>query len=395
MAGITVRYRYNKRDVRTPIFDATEYVRFDAVPEEIEEGFSPQFDNSRHIFDANVSLTPIRWGTFRVGYGHEAIERHGRGFADVGEHIFRASFDTFTSRYVTVRAAVDTGRRRGTGFVETATWLETEDLTLITGPGGTQPTLRYYDEADRNRTRGSLLVTVMPRDSVDLFVQFAGGKDTYLADPSAPVSRPGEQFGLLNSQVTTWNVGVNVHPTDVLAFGANYGRDTYGSLQRSRAANPPPDPTWTDPSRDWTLDNDDRINTANLYLDLLRAVRKTDIRFAYDYSDSNNSFAHGGPRVATLAAAGQFIPLPDVENRWHRLTADVQYFLTQRAGIGAGYYFEKLRIEDFNTIDTNGPVSFAPATGQPRIEWLGGLITGYGNRPYTGHTVYLRALYRF
>ena len=29
------------------------------------------------------------------------------------------------------------------------------------------------------------------------------------------------------------------------------------------------------------------------------------------------------------------------------------------------------------------------------LRTLGGLMTGYGNRPYTGHTVYLRALYRF
>jgi hypothetical protein len=195
--------------------------------------------------------------------------------------------------------------------------------------------------------------------------------------------------------VTTWNAGVNVHPTDVLAFGANYGRDSYGSFQRSRNANPPPDPTWTDPTRDWTLDNDDKVNTATVYLDLLRAVRKTDIRFAYDYSDSDNSFVHGGPRVATLAAAGQFIPLPNVQNTWHRLTADAHYFLSRHAGIGVGYYFEKLSIADFNAIDTNGPVGFTPATGQPRIEWLGGLFTGYANRPYTGHTVFVRALYRF
>lgn len=31
--NFNVRYRYNDRDVRTPVFDATEYVRFDAVPE--------------------------------------------------------------------------------------------------------------------------------------------------------------------------------------------------------------------------------------------------------------------------------------------------------------------------------------------------------------------------
>jgi hypothetical protein len=303
--NFTVRYRYNQRDVQTPTFDATEYVRFDAVPEEIEEGLSHQFDTSRHIFDANVSFTPARWGTLRVGYGHEAVERHGRGFSDVGEHIFRVSFDTFSSRWVTVRAGFDVARRRGEGFVETG-------IDYELGPGGTQPTLRYYDEANRDRTRGSLLFTVMPRDTVDVYVSFAGGKDEYMADTSVPVSRPGELFGLQDSDVTSWNAGVN-----------------------------------------------------------------------------------GGPRIAALASLNQFIPLPDVENTWHRATADVQYFFTSRAGIGGGYYFEKLDIVDFNTIDTNGPGGFTPATGAPRIDWPGGLITGYGNRPYTGHTAYVRLLYRF
>jgi hypothetical protein len=235
----------------------------------------------------------------------------------------------------------------------------------------------------------------MPRDTVDVYVQFAGGKDTYLADDSVPVSRPGELFGLQESTTMSVNVGVDFHPTNVIGVGANYGRDNYGSFQRSRNANPPPDPTWTDPSRDWTLDNDDAINSASIYLDLLRAVRNTDIRFGYDYSDSDNSFVHGGPRIAALTTANQFIPLPDVENTWHRLTADVQYFFTEKAGVGFGYYFEKLDVADFNTLDGTGSVGFAPADGVPRIDWLGGLITGYGNRPYTGHTTFVRVLYRF
>ena len=132
-----------------------------------------------------------------------------------------------------------------------------------------------------------------------------------------------------------------------------------------------------------------------MYLDLLRAVRNTDIRFGYDYSDSDNSFVHGGPRIAALTALNQFIPLPDVENTWQRLTADVSTSSTRRVGIGVGYYFEKLDVIDFNTLDTDGPVGFAPATGDPRLDWLGGLTMGYGNRPYTGNTVSVRALYRF
>jgi hypothetical protein len=289
---------------------------------------------------------------------------------------------------MTVRAAFDAGRRRGEGFVETG-------IDYEEGPGGTQPTLRYFDEADRNRKRGSVILTVFPRDTFDVFVQFAGGKDEYLPDNSVPVSRPGELFGLLESTSTSWNTGVNVHPTDVVSFGASYGRDTYGSFQRSRNANPPPDPTWTDPSRDWTLDNDDKINTTSFFLDLLRAVRNTDIRLVYDYSDSGNSFVHGGPRIAALAAINQFIPLPNVDNTWQRLNADVQYYFNSRTGVGVGYYFEKLDVVDFNTLDTNGPGGFAPETGDPRLDWLGGLTLGYGNRPYTGHTAYLRLLYRF
>ncbi len=148
-----MRYRFNKRDVQTPIFDATEYVRFDAVPEEIEEGHSPQFDNSRHIFDATASFTPGHLGTVRVGYGHEQVRRDGRGFADVGENIFRASWDTYSNEYLSIRASFDAGWRRGTGFVEAASGGDDTDIP-ISGPGGTQPTLRYYDEADRDRTRG-------------------------------------------------------------------------------------------------------------------------------------------------------------------------------------------------------------------------------------------------
>ncbi|HEX2444861.1 MAG TPA: MtrB/PioB family outer membrane beta-barrel protein [Vicinamibacterales bacterium] len=386
--NVVVRYRFNDRDVQTPVFDATEYVRFDAVPEEIEEGLSHQFDTQRQIFDANASFAATSWASLRVGYGYEGVERHGRGFSDTGENIFRVSFDTFASALVTIRAGFDVSRRRGEGFVETG-------IDYETGPGGTQPTLRYYDEADRDRTRGSLLFSVMPRDTVDLYFMFSGGKDEYLIDESAPVERPGELFGLQDASVTSWNLGVNFYPADHLAVGANYGRDDYSALQLSRNANPPPDPSWTDPNRNWTLDNDEQVNTFNVYLDLLRAIRDTDIRFGYDYNDSDNALAHGGPRIASLAAANQFIPLPNVENTWHRVRADVQYFFSNRTGVGLGYYFESLDIVDFNTIDTPGPIGFVAETGDPRIDWLGGLITGYGNRSYTGHSIYLRALYRF
>lgn len=387
--GFQARYRYNERDVNTPQFDATEYVRFDAVPEEIEEGFSHQYDTTRQTFDANALFSLTGWGGLRVGYGHDAYERHGRGFDESGEDTFRVSFDTVWNRVFSIRASFDVSSREGEGFVETGTDYEE-------GPGGTQPTLRYYDEGDRDRRRASILLNVNPGDVVNFYVSYAGGRDEYGVGAGAPVSRPDELFGLQEAEVTAWTLGFNVYPREGVTLGANYGREEFSSTQKSRNANPAPDPSWDDPARDWFLDNDEDVDNFNLYLDL-SAFKDVEIRAGYDYSESDNGFNHYGPRINALRALSppQSIPLPNVTNTWQRLTADLKYFFTARAGLGVGYYFEKLDIEDFNTIDEGGPVGFGGGDEVARIDWLGGLITGYGNRPYSGSNVYLRFLYRF
>jgi hypothetical protein len=225
-----------------------------------------------------------------------------------------------------------------------------------------------------------------------VYFQFAAGRDEYLADESVPPGR--EFFGLLDADVTAWNIGVSATPRETVSLGVNYGRDTYSTLQKSRNANPPPDPTWTDPTRDWTLDNDESVNNFNLWVELAD-VRGAGVRFGYDYSDSDNAFVHGGPRIDSLQAAAQFIPLPNVTNSWHRLTADVKFFFTKNVGLGVGYYYEKLNVSDFATIDANGSVGFTSPTGTTRIDYLGALFSGYGSRPYDGQNFFLRLLYRF
>jgi hypothetical protein len=380
------RYRYNERDVTTPPFDATYNVRFDAVPENVPGTVTHQFDINRQTFDLNGTFNLSNAGAVRVGYTHDAFERHGRGFSDVSENIFRASYDLISQQYFSVRAGFDHGQRRGEGFILSG-------IDYETGTGGEQPGLRYYDESDRDRTRANVVLTVTPADIAQIYFSYSQGKEEYFADDSVPPGR--EFFGLLDADVKAWNVGVSLNPNEKVAVGASYGQDTYETLQNSRNANPPPDASWTDPTRNWFLNNDEDVNNFNVFMDVSKIGGKTDLRFAYDFSDSDNSFIHSGPRIDTLRALGQSIPLPNVTNSWHRLTADVKYFFAQNIGVGLGYYYEKLDISDFNTIDTNGSVGFTAATGEPRLEYLGGLVTGYGNRPYDGQNVYVRLLYLF
>jgi hypothetical protein len=87
--------------------------------------------------------------------------------------------------------------------------------------------------------------------------------------------------------------------------------------------------------------------------------------------------------------------LPDITTSWNRFTADVKYFIDARVGIGFAYWYEKLDVRDYAAIDANGSVGFTPETGTVRVDYLGGLITGYNARPYTGNTAFVRLLYLF
>jgi hypothetical protein len=233
-----------------------------------------------------------------------------------------------------------------------------------------------------------------------IYFQYAHGKDEYLADDFIPEGR--EQFGLLDSDYDAWNIGATINPNEKIAFGVNYGQDEWSAFQKSRNANPPPDSSWTDPNRNWTLDNGEEVNNFNLWLELTQAISNLDLRFDYDRSDSDNAFGYGGPRIATLAATppGQFIALPNVENEWTRFTIDAKFFFTPRIGVGVGYYYEDFEVSDFAAIDsgttaTTAGTVFSGFTGVPRWDYLGEVLTGYMNRPYSGQNFFIRGLYRF
>ncbi|MFA5909167.1 MAG: MtrB/PioB family outer membrane beta-barrel protein [Vicinamibacterales bacterium] len=392
---IQARYRYNEHDNNTPHFDGREYVRFDGVPEELAdepttpfvEGYSEYFHITRKNFDANATFGLRDMGSLRVGYANEMFEREGRGFSDVSENTFRLAYDANLYNRATVRATFDAGSRRGDGYILSG-------IDYESGPAGTQPGLRYYDEADRDRTRASVIFSVNPAPMVDVFVQWSTTKDTFLADESIPAGR--EYFGLMSQDVDAVVAGLNLNPNDTVHFGLSWGRDKFDALQKSRNSNPPPDASWIDPSRNWTLDNNEVVNTFMTYLDLNGlAGAKADVRFSYELNDSDNAFTYGGPRISALQATNAFVPLPNVVNEWQRFAVDLKYFLTSAVGAGIGYAYDKQSITDWNTIDSNGPVGFTDATGIPRIDWLGSLRTGYGNRPYEGHRVFVRLLYRF
>jgi len=367
--GLRARYRYNDRNNLTPEFDGRSYVAFDAAP---RAGiFSRYYNITQNTLDVTGSFNVIRYATLNVGYVYNGWERTHRQFSNVNDHTLRTSIDVLGNEWVTVRANYDYTQRKNSGYSP-----ELNDEI------GHQPGVRFYDEAERTRNRGTLMATFNPIDIIDITAMYSMGRDNY-------ANGQGFEFGLLDNDNENVSVVLGITPSDRVNVGASYGRDHYKANQVSRNANPAPDAQWTDPARNWSLNNEEIVNNVDVFLNLPELFAKTNVRFNYDYSDSDNGFTFGGPRISSLAAAGTFLPLPNVTNTWNRLTADVQYRFAQRVGLGLGYWYEKFDVSDFATIDLPGQ------PGQPRIDYLGALTTGYGNRPYKGSTAFLRVLYFF
>ncbi len=400
---LVARYRFNGRnDLRRP-FEAVEYVREDAVPEETGGAAEP-LSIDRHTLDVSAKFTAIPKSAIKVGYLEDKLEHTIRATQGWKDKTVRVSFDTVGNQYVTLRAMYDHTNRETIGF----------DPHVL-AEMAMQPAARFYDEAARKRDRATFMVDLTPTDSIGLNLSYTYGKDDYQEGD------PTQKFGLLNNTNKTYTAGVSYAPSAKVSLGADYGNESFEAFQASRTANPDSGvpgayQSWTDPNHDWNLTNDEKVNTFTAYLNLLDVIQKTEIRATYDYSDSDQGFLYGGPRIgamqnnsiltpgdarpcaATLPSC--FVALPNVTNTWQHFTVDLKYNASKKLGLGLTYWYEKFEVEDYATINTAGPqtlprTDLGPQTDIARMDWLGNIGTGYGNRPYTGSTVFVRMFYLF
>jgi hypothetical protein len=154
------------------------------------------------------------------------------------------------------------------------------------------------------------------------------------------------------------------------------------------------------------MDNDEDVTNAGLWIDLIQALPKTDIRFSYDFSDSDLLIDMYGPRIEAFKApdntalrnpldsrpcatgiASCFIPWPNVTNSWTQMKLDIRHMMRPNLGLGLGFRYQKLDVVDFNTLDN--------ADGTPRFDSNGLIGTGYGNRPFDGTTIIAKVIYKF
>ncbi len=346
----TARYRSYDFDNRTPVFHVGNTVSYDTTVAAFAEGGTSPYSLNRKTFDAEVSVTPLRYAALRAGYTREQVDQNFRQFDTTTEHTLRLSADATGISWLMVRAVYEHAKRAGSGFDEQAL----DDI-------GEQISLRQFDISDRTSDRVSLVAQVNPIASFGINGTVSAGNE----------DRPGAVFGLRSNDNRAYQLGVDYVPRSSISLGASYEWERYTSLQASRQANP--GAQFNDPTRDWTTSGDDKSSTFSASMDLLKLLRKTDIRLAYDLSHAESLYVYGLAPVTTLATP---IQLPAVVNELQRATVDVRYHFTQHFAAGLVYWFDKYGVNDFaagaQTLTTIAQPSF--------------LMIGYLDRPYTANT---------
>jgi MtrB/PioB family decaheme-associated outer membrane protein len=353
----TARYRQYTFDNRTPTFRVNQTVTYDQTLTTHPLGGTEAFGSDRKSFDAEAALTPWSFTSFRVGYTREDIERTFRIFESTVEDVVRASADTTLLSWLTIRGQYEHGNRRGRG-------LDEEALDTI----GEQVALRQFDISDRVVDRFSTIVQATVTDAFGVNFQASVGRE----------DRPESLFGLRSNDNHAVGFGFDYVPRETISIGASYQYETFTALQRSRQANP--GPQFNDPTRDWTTDSDDRIQTVSASADFLKLWPRTDIRLVFDASRGESTYVYGLVPGSTLAQPQQ---LPEVLNRFNRATADVQYELSRHFRAGVVFWYDRFDVNDF---------AFNPETLNS-IAQPGMLALRYVWKPYRASSTWARITY--
>jgi MtrB/PioB family decaheme-associated outer membrane protein len=371
---VTAGYRLYDFDNRTPEFAMTERFAYDNAGSAVDPPvFTEPFGMVRHTLDADLKLKPASGVAAGIGFTRLVEDRTHRIFESTTDNVVRFSFDSVSYQYFTVRTKYEHAQRRGTGIEEGE-----RELASI----GEQPGMRHFDVAARDRDRVTVLGSITPVTNVGVSLSVAAGKDDYLES----------LFGLRDNTHRVYGAGVDITPAERVVLSASYSYERYNALSRSRQANP--GVQFTDPSRNWATDAADRAHSWLMSADIGRIADKVDLRFSYDFSRARARYTYiTGPvpdrTLPEEAVVSTTLPtpseLPPTLSELQRGTADIIYALASHLSIGASYWHERYRVNDF-TLD---------ADANPDLARGQALLIGYLYRPFTANTVWGRLIYHW
>jgi MtrB/PioB family decaheme-associated outer membrane protein len=267
------------------------------------------------------------------GYAWEdwARDPDVRNLETTSEKTPSVSFDYTALDWFSLRASYASGSRRGSAYTTAAT----EILNF-----------RRFDEADRDRTRLTLISSVSPTDDITLSLTLQTGEDKF----------PGSQYGIVRDNSTMTGLDVDWSPVTRFTLSAGWVhedvKDSANYRYRTGAVG---SATYDNPTYRWMNTNKDRNTSYYTTMTVGLIPDKLDFTGTWSVTDShwwmynvNPTTPTGGTAAQNLSATAQ--DWPEVTQRMEPLSVSLRYRYSNEWAMTLRFQSERYQQTDFRTV---------------------------------------------
>jgi len=334
---LTGRVRYFALTDHTEALEIPAFVLNDRTLT-IEDLLAVRYPYAKDNASASATWRLAGLGSVTGGYDFERWERNApvRNTRHTNEHAGRVALNLMPLDWLELRGSVTASRRRIVGDYLAVT----EDQL---------PTLRRFDQADRNRTRWEVQTGLLPVEGFSVAGLLGGSRSNYL----------NSEFGLQLERSSLLGGELEWTATKHISLGANYTHETFKSRQRSKYREPT---QLNNPTYDWVSNNDDFINTFGASLSAELLPGRLEVGGMLELSKArleNHAFNPQTPTggTATQNANAAASDWPDITQKWLPASAYAQYHVYRDWFATVRFTWDKFNKKDFRTD------GLKPATG--------------------------------
>lgn len=375
--SLLANYKYEDRDNKTPVQEFL-YAGGNAA------GNPSLFENEplnrrMHQFDAEGTYSFARRQAVKLAYEWQQIERSADSpespfRADrTAEHTLRVDYRNSMSQYVSGRFGYAYSQRRSSEYEESQLIAPVNPAPLPAADP-LLPGLEQFFIADRNRHKLRSALNIQPTEALSLQTGFDYNRDRY----------PASRYGLQYADSWVFKLDGAYARSETLSFNAFYtyesrqsrleslaiARATTATILDPRvsgactgfniAAGHQPSDEGTDPCRQWSETQSDRVHTFGLNFTATELVHsKVDLNGEIAYSRArtpidmtggayfSNGGAAGAPPVPNNNIWIAATSFPAISSEMLDLRLSARYTLSQRSAVRLSYLYRKLNSADW------------------------------------------------
>ncbi len=322
--------------------------------------------------------------TAKAGYEWEHWNRKDREAASTNEHILKGAVDVRPWTWLLGRL----------GYAHSVRTVGADGYDPLGGNEESLPQFRKFDEADRTRDKGDILLQISPLDTLTLSGSFYAQHDNYF----------NSSFGLHGAKAYGWSADVSWAPIEQVSVFVGYANDEYRSNEQScfisltpSATPPTPTPAGALPgtycvnTNVFSVRPRDVLDTVSAGINVTVIPKLFDVSLGYRFAFGRSKQQTAG--VAGGSASGDPASVPTAENKFHVFNVVGRYFLTPQWSLKLGYQYERYTEQDFTT-DGIGPALASNPESTATAD-LRSIILGAQHPNYEAHIVAFTVGYRF